>query len=250
MIAINLLPQEMRKPEGTPLPRLLTVLGGALVLSIGGVFAFQYYIVTLPAVRNSIATSQTEREAAQKVADEVDKLDASIRKVNQKVNALNNLLNSQLRWARLLDRFSRAWPEQCGVRTFRIQPEGAAVPNPTAGKKFRLSLTGYTTGESDQECQRKVTEITANLMREFEVAAQKAAGAAPEEAPKADAGYSKFTGLKFDEPVLQRYVPKPEGIGEVTGLKGAAKAQHKMPSRGLEFDMYMDFHMKPPLQQE
>jgi Tfp pilus assembly protein PilN len=170
MIEINLLPQEMRQPEGTPLPRLLTIIGGVVLAVVGGLFGAQYYVVKIPQLR--IQISDHERVKAQKgnVRERVAALQRDLSKIQEKVNSMQTLEDSRIRWARVLDRIRKAVPEDCVLRRFTYRPEGAPVAAgvPT-GKRYTISLQGATAGETTQQCTEKLLKFKSQLMQYLDV---------------------------------------------------------------------------------
>ena len=71
MIEINLLPEELRQTEGTPLPRLVAILGSVVVACGLGVLVAFYHMVYIPRVNDDIKVTQSEIDGLKKKADEV-----------------------------------------------------------------------------------------------------------------------------------------------------------------------------------
>ncbi|MCW8133636.1 MAG: hypothetical protein KIS92_25045 [Planctomycetota bacterium] len=256
MIEINLLPAELRQSEGTPLPRLASILGGALAATLGVVLVANYYVVDIPRTRQNIKTMEERQKKVEAEKVEVDKLQAEIAKIKLKVAALKNLEHSRVRWARVLNAFSKAIPDGAVVRSLRVDPEPAAGEG-DVGKKMKLTISGMTTGEAYVDCTRKLTETWNSLKREFEVPEAKAPGseAVPAVAPATPpaegasdlpAGFSKKLGLKFQEPVIVAFAPiVPPKMNFKTDEESK---KFRQPPSGLDFTITISFYMPPPIQ--
>jgi len=263
MIEINLLPQEMRQPEGTPLPRLLTIIGGVVLAVVGGLFGAQYYVVKIPQLRIMIADKERVKAQKGNVRERVAKLQGELTKIQEKVNSMQTLEDSRIRWARVLDRIRKAVPEDCVLRRFSYRPEGApAVAGVPTGKRYTISLQGATAGETTQQCTEKLLKLKSQLMQQLDVpitpetplpvvapapgpAAPPAAGAAP--APgQLPPGFSKWLGLKFEEPVIESKSPLSTGVGRPADAKLVGKLV--APAKGLDFSMTISFSLRAPRQ--
>ncbi|MBI3832609.1 MAG: hypothetical protein HY291_24010 [Planctomycetes bacterium] len=254
MIEINLLPVEMRQSEGTPLPRLMSVLGGALAATLGVVLVANYYVVDIPRTRQNIRNMEETKKKKLAEKEEVDKLEAEINKIKTKVNALKNLERSRVRWVRVLDTFSKSIPDGVVVRSFRVDPEAAAGAGQEMGKKFKISLSGLTTGDTYVDCTRKLTETWNNLKRDFQTEGQTAPAPAPAVAPAAapaeggtelPLGFNKQLGLKFEEPVMQDF--RPTQLPLVNFPKPDEARKFRQPASGLDFTITMAFYQPPPV---
>jgi Tfp pilus assembly protein PilN len=248
MIEINLLPVEMRQSEGTPLPRLMSILGGALAATLGVVLVANYYIVDLPRTRQNIRNMEETKKKKLAEKDEVDKLEAEINKIKTKVSALKNLERSRVRWVRLLDAFSKSIPDGVVVRNLRVDPDAGGAPD--VGKKFKLTLTGLTTGEAYVDCTRKLTETWNNLKRDFQTDGDKTPAPTPAAAPAEGSaeyppGYNKQLGLKFEEPVMVDFRPVP--LPQVAFPKPEEARKFRQPASGLDFTITMAFYLPPPI---
>ena len=246
MIEINLLPVELRQAEGTPLPRLISILSGALVFTLGCVLLANYLLVDIPRTEAFTREKKKEKDILKVTEAEVGKLNEEIAKIKEKVAALRVLYSSRIRWARMLYCFSKAIPEGCVARNFRVSPEGGA-PAENQGRRYRLDFQGYTTGETYTDCVKKLTDLSLSLEKEFEVGAVQA-GAAPGAGglPPVPPGYSEFTMLKFEKPVISSYpaVAQPD----LNVPANERKRYPPNPKAGCDFTMNMSFSLLPPPQ--
>src|SRR3954463_10867667 len=110
MIEINLLPEEMRQTEGTPPARLAVIIVGVAIACVIGFFITKYYVVEIPKMVNEIKNREVEIKELQVKKDAINKIIAEIEVLNTKVQTLDKLIMSRLRFARLLDRLCDSVP--------------------------------------------------------------------------------------------------------------------------------------------
>lgn len=104
MIRINLLPVEMRKREGTPLPRRITIFAGTAVLTgLGFMLAIQR-LQTLPDQRAK-RTGVAERldKANERIDREIKPLNAAMASLDRRKRVMAQLQPAVCRWAPRLD---------------------------------------------------------------------------------------------------------------------------------------------------
>lgn len=243
MIEINLLPNELRQAEGTPLPRLVTILVGVILVTMGGVVAFNYHFVSIKNTKRLIAGLNQKKTEYEAKAQEVRKLQDEINKATQKVAALRNLELSRIRWARLLYQFRKAIPQGCVISSWQVKAAGGAMAGGDTGKKYTIQLRGYTTGESDDDCTRMFREVSRNFqkyLRDSDVIAAGPAGSPPVKY----AGFNKFVGLKFGTPVAGQ-------VSFRAALSRPKLPEHmdefQMPTKSMEFNISIPFAL-PPLE--
>jgi Tfp pilus assembly protein PilN len=279
MIEINLLPTEHRQAEGTPLPRLLSIIVGMVLAAVGLLFMANYYMVEIPRKNQEIEALEHEKKDLEKVKKRVAELEAEKARYLEKVNSLRTLENSRIRWARVLDRLRASVPKEggCVLRRFSYRPDMTpAPPGAVGGKRYNIQLTGTTSGGSELECRAKLLLFKEELMRNLQVAppkpakgeaeaaektaaegpglplagaAEKVAGApaagAPGQAPAKGlpAGYSEFLGLRFEEPFVENYRMLDKGPPKPRD----PKLEKLLPPKGLEFLMSISFSLPPPV---
>lgn len=245
MIEINLLPVEFRKTEGTPTPRLAGIfLSVALACGVS-VFIAKYYFVEIPDMIQKIKFAKSDIEELEKKKIIVDNIKSEIKNLYQKVAALDNLNQSRIRHARVLDRLCNATPDGVWFRTFSIIPDNANIPSITpAGKRYQISLTGYTTGSNELEMNKKLKELIISLENEFGVLQDKDKPAKGQ-LPPPNIGFSEFLGLRFDKPqYLQgNFIPRlPDPVvSDPKILK-----QINTPTQGLDFSLKLGFQLPAP----
>ncbi|MBE7463492.1 MAG: hypothetical protein HS116_08310 [Planctomycetes bacterium] len=252
MIEINLLPPELRQSEGTPLPRLMGIIVGVVLAVIGGVFVSNYYFVEIPKANQQIDQLKKDKQTLLAQVEEVKKLEGEIASIKEKVAGLENLRNSRILWARLLDTFSQSVPSNVTIRQISFAPDAAPQFGIPEGPRYRMNFTGLAAGESDQECANRHREFYTSLKKTFRVpdpdelskqlAAQQAAGPEANQvgSRKLPPGYNEFLRMRYYEPVALSLQPIP-----MPRLAVAAETV-VVPPRGLNFSFSMGFALPPP----
>ncbi len=243
MIEINLLPVEMRGPEGTPLPRLASILVGAILVTSGGVVIAKYKFEKIPEAKRTIAELKKRKKDIQKKVNEVNKLDKQIKAAKQKVAALNSLEFSRIKWVRLLNEFRKAIPEGCVTRTFKITPAGGSrkVGGYTVGKGYKIEVKLYTTGDDKAACLSMYTKVLDNFKKYLKNS--NVVPPAPKGKPKAKyAFYNNFLKLRFGNPSigavrLSGPLPRPKGL--------PSKYRLRMPKNSLDVTVTIPFWLPP-----
>ena len=233
MIEIILLPDELRRVTGTPPARLLTILISVAAACTIGAMTGSYYFKVM-SKRQEIATAKSDIDSLQKRKVAVDQTRNEIMNLEEKVKALNNLIQSNARYGRVLHRFCNAVPVGVWFRTFTVTSDMSPSTIPNAGKRYQIALTGYTTGLTALEMDRKLTELMNNFRREFETP-DKPSVAQP---PPSDFGWCKFINAKFSLPQL---------IGASLATLSAPDIDSKIkisaPKEGLDFQLMLNFEV-------
>ena len=245
MIEINLLPPEMRKSDGTPLPRLLTIIVGIIVLALGMVFASNYHFVKVKGEEAAIRDLETRKKAAEKITVEVDKITKDIEKFQLKVNALNNLELSRIRYSRLLFQIRQAMIDGSVLSSFKIKNAGGAAIGGPVGSKYEIELKGYTTGANQEECARMFDTLYKNF-KKYLMDADLVPVAEEGKPLNKYAGYNNFLKLKFIDriPGDLKFIENPKTP------KGLPKDYRDfvMPKMAAEFLVKLPL-VGPPLEQ-
>ena len=103
MIEVNLLPEDRRPVERTPLPRFLTILGGVIGFCIEGVFVV-FLLTLIPQKRGYLESLMLRKQQAQKQVDRVKEIEADIRKISERKKGVEKLQNDRRLWAPILYR--------------------------------------------------------------------------------------------------------------------------------------------------
>ncbi|HYG74080.1 MAG TPA: hypothetical protein VEK08_03665 [Planctomycetota bacterium] len=240
MIEINLLPEEMRQTEGTPPARLATILVGVVAATVISFFVAKFWLVEIPNMKGEIKNRKVEIEALKKRKEEVEKTIAAIDALKQKVDTLDKLIQSRVRFARILDRLCDAVPpDGAWFRSFNVVADNTASSGlPGAGKRYKINLSGYTTGETDLDQAQRLFDLMTRLEKEFR-----------ERDVDAKTGVNMFLSAKFDRVTLVNRgattIPAPQLNDKEKKLLKALK----IPTNGMDFVLTMGFEMRSPTAQ-
>jgi Tfp pilus assembly protein PilN len=245
MIEINLLPEEMRRTESTPPVRMLAIVASIVCACAMVFFVVRYHTVDMPKIAAEIATADSDIKNYNDKKARVTQLQTDIETLKSKLNTLENLQQSRIRYARLLDRLCDANPDGVWFRTFNVVPEVAGVVSGSAGtggKRYQVALTGYTTGATDQEMDEKLVVLLNNIRSQFSVLKEDTI--TPVTAPL-DFGFDKFISAKFDSPISPRRILVNE-MPLPTNLDIKSKKNVEIYKRGLDFILNVSFEMPAP----
>jgi len=108
MIEINLLPPEHRPVEHTPLPRLLTIFAGVLLVAGGVVVWLWLSVVAVPKASRACELKKQDMLKAQAEAAKVKQIDDELKAAKDREGVLRELFDKRIAWGRLLDRMTEA----------------------------------------------------------------------------------------------------------------------------------------------
>ena len=104
MILINLLPEELRRQEGTPLPRRLAIFAGAGLLTLLGFLLLIQRARTLPSLRDEKkGLGQELLEANGRIQRDVAPVQRSLEALERRRKAFQQIRENAVRWAGRLD---------------------------------------------------------------------------------------------------------------------------------------------------
>ena len=107
MIQVNLLPAEMRKPEGTPMARFMIIIGDVVVISFAVILFFWLNSVRLPAAEKKHQEVADKVRLAKVKADKYDKLEQAKRSFEQRKNTFEQLSGERVLWSKKLAQLSK-----------------------------------------------------------------------------------------------------------------------------------------------
>lgn len=144
MITINLLPEELRPVQRTPLPHLLSLL----VLAAALIFMGKAYLsltMQLNSVEHQIKTAQVELNALESTVKEYEELLKQKELLQKKIGAIQAILADRTIWSEHLHQLAtltpdNIWYKRIRVTTRRFMEEKPAI-NPQTG---RAEIDGRT----------------------------------------------------------------------------------------------------------
>ena len=141
MIAINVLPQDMRRVTQTPAARLATIFAGVGVLVAGAAFLANHY---MGMVRTLEATNASLAEEAQKKKNLVklygyDELMRDIQTFDARKKVVASIWQSRLKWAPKLDELIDVVPKYVGLQSLELSRPAPGTKAPK-GKAYGSKL--------------------------------------------------------------------------------------------------------------
>lgn len=142
MIEVNLLPEDRRPVERTPIPRFLTILAGVAGFCIEGVFLL-LLIGLFPEKRNALRDLNLRLQQAEDRVKQVKEIEARIADIKKRRDRVEKLYNDRRVWAPILYRLcdpgllpSRVWFK-------RLELVKSRTAGPRGGETQTLLIDGY-----------------------------------------------------------------------------------------------------------
>jgi Tfp pilus assembly protein PilN len=156
MIEINLLPQEYRVQERTPLGLILTIVLGMLTVGAIGIYGIDLKNQLASETAKNISLTQ-ERDKLKLEVDKIEKLKKDIQTAQKRQDAIINISQSKIVWSQKLIQFGRilaAYPD-FWIDRLSLTKGGQGAGNVTLGfyavgsdlrniAQFRERMTGDT----------------------------------------------------------------------------------------------------------
>ena len=134
MIEVNLLPQELRRIEHTPLPRFLIIIMGTTLVSIALALGAIVHMRNLPDLARADQALTDEVMAAAQSQREHDQLLGQIDEVKQRKLAIAEIWRARIIWSRKLDQLSQMIPKFIGLEKLTLEESrSAGAGNETGG---------------------------------------------------------------------------------------------------------------------
>lgn len=167
MIEVNLLPEERRPVERTPLPRFLIILAGVLGFCIEGV-ALALILYDWRPKQDILAIHQGRINAAQETIGAIDKLKAEIADFEKRTADIAKLYRDRRVWAPILNRLSdepEVLPPGVWFRKLELKKGTAKTAGQIPGDVLRISCYARDpSGRNDRgEMWDAMTEFAKNL---------------------------------------------------------------------------------------
>jgi len=218
MIEVNLLPEDRRPVERTPVPRFLTILGGVALFCIEGVFLL-LLISVYPGKRDMLRDLNLRLQQAEDRANQVRQIESRIEEIKKRKASIDKLCNDRRLWAPILYRL--------------CDPE--LLPPRVWFRKLELVKT-KASGPRGEETQTLVVDGYAWAADESDEAAMLQA-------------YLTFVG-RLQEPYPQfseHFAGTPElGKAEMVKLGGGREAAPGAPKQALAFTLKLPLKSLAP----
>jgi Tfp pilus assembly protein PilN len=153
MIAINLIPVELRKIDATPLPRRLTIFGAVALNAVALVVALTYFLANIPALQSKKENTKNQVYQAttiNKVEQRHNVLITQKRDFEQRRNTIEQIEKARVIWARKLDQLWDLVPEDMWLSDIRLEEPPKSKSRrgqpEEAPKGHTFVIEGYTAG--------------------------------------------------------------------------------------------------------
>ena len=162
MIEINLLPLEMRKVDHTSLRRLLCMVAAVVLLS-GSMIALVLCVKSyrFQSSENVVATADVQR--LEPVAKEYDVLAAELKNIETRIQTIEDIRATRMRWGRKLDELYAVLPEYVWFDKMELKTSKAVAAN---GASATLILQCYLAGADEKKYSEFRRRLTGELVAE------------------------------------------------------------------------------------
>jgi len=228
MITINLMPEALRRPEATPLPRFLAICAGVVANSALLFVFFWLQFLVMRIEEQKLAEKKAEVDKLKTEVAELDTIKAEIESKKKRIEIVRNLYLNRTVWSKILYDLKRviAWdPLQDFANDMRRYTWLSNIKGTSGGV---MELNGYCAAEDENIAMRQV-ESLLNHMRKYNPAK-------PEE--EARVGLEQILRNLQIELEKERVKPAPNAAALEALQKDIEDAQRrleevrKMPSSG------------------
>jgi len=163
MIEVNLLPEDRRPVERTPLPRFLTIIAGVVGFCVEGILLVTI-LMAHPQLKVKLKEVEKKITAARDQVAELRTYETRRKQITARSKEIGDLYRFRRSWAPLLHRLSAnaVLPDNIWYREIELK-EGRAARGKTAPKE--LYLRGYARGTSDPESASAMAQATQAINR-------------------------------------------------------------------------------------
>jgi Tfp pilus assembly protein PilN len=150
MIRVNLLPQEYRKSEATPLKQFFATVGAVVLAALAAtVWAFIYFGSLEPMIKERDDLKQ--RIADQKAGlDRVKKLDTRVKELKAQYNKIDEVAKNRVVWSRKIDELWEVVVNPKQPNRYEVWLKGLACSLAAGGAKApvggSIQFTGVSSG--------------------------------------------------------------------------------------------------------
>lgn len=140
MIDINLLPVELRPVDRTPLPRLMAILSGVLLVVLEGFFLVFLFLQWVPTEKNRLDVAQARVVDLRKEEEKIILIKGEMVRIHKRVESIGRLYDERFTWARLLDRLAEptVLPDRIWINKLEFEPPRRGVIRRNAPKNQEI----------------------------------------------------------------------------------------------------------------
>ena len=167
MIEINLLPEEKRRSERTPLPRLMTILAGVVTWGVLIVVLITFFAIKIPGLEKKKKTIAAAKASLEQQAAKYDECLRKLAQMSVRQDVYKDLARKRVRWAVLLDQLAPAEPNGLWLKAFKVVPQQAVGGLPGRGGAkpgAKVTMEGYAASpEGSASAEDLLTEFVSKL---------------------------------------------------------------------------------------
>ncbi len=167
MIAINLLPEDRRPVERTPLPRLLVILAGVAGLCLEIAVLLNLALFRYPGAEQERARQRVKQDELKKQEKRVKEVDKEIARVKHRGDSIQKILKYRRVWAPILYRLSdpEVLPASVWFRKVKLaKPTRSGRPGAGA-PSLCLVIEAYAQGPDSSTMLLELSGFERNLRK-------------------------------------------------------------------------------------
>ena len=148
MLLIDLLPEDRRPVERTPLPRLLTVIGGVLLAGVELALIALFLGVKVPEAERRRQEVKSRLDEMRQLMVERDKLKAEQAEYEQRKAIITQLCQKRIRWAEKLDALCdpTVLPDMVWLKSLKVESK----PGMLETTEKYLVMEGWARGDESR----------------------------------------------------------------------------------------------------
>ena len=163
MININLLPQEMRKKEGMPVPLFAGIMGVFVLVAAVGYLIFDYDSNIIPSLATQRSNLQKQLKDLQAKSADLKNINAEITKYTGFVDSVKTLYRGRTVWSKILSDLKNIANMDPSMNDYNSDMRYLWFSKLTGSDK-NISLTGFATASS----QNTAIQLTERLLKDFQ----------------------------------------------------------------------------------
>lgn len=166
MIQINLLPEDLRKVEHTPYPRLLVILSGVILFCSLSFYALHIYWIRIPNMEEKLESEKKRLADIKAFNKQITKLEKELEAMRQRRDIVMRLVLDRVRWAKKLDQFCDVVERMDNVWFTSMSAIKQEVSTGRRGPVkviYKISLQGTAIIEKDEDEFSVIAEIQRTI---------------------------------------------------------------------------------------
>jgi hypothetical protein len=196
MIEVNLLPVEMRPNIGTPLPRLMAMIIGVVVVCLEAVLILLIFMKEIPAEKRQLKTFNDSLKILDEKVTKMTAIEVENNAKQAQLDIVHGLMKERKRWTRLLVRLAERRPKRVWV----TRMEYASSTSSKKPSMLRLSCLVHSDSDDPGLQSHQMVEAA----NEFERDIQTDLSQGGQYGLRVDVDYVTSSGLHFQKPVYPR----------------------------------------------